>query len=136
MSGDFFLERELTEVGAVGDNEKVVATLSAQKTEEWNEILRINADGIIKSQEFVRLQADLNKLSKRFESKRFLFWDKIEQADERFESVAQRGKTLAIRKDDDGKLVIVEFDLPKQPKIGLYIMPPPDGTDQKSDFPE
>jgi hypothetical protein len=128
---DFFLEEKLTEVEDVGNSDKILAKLSSQKTEEWKEILKLNAEGIIKTQEFARLEAELNKLRKRFDSKRFLFWDKVESADERFESVRQRGKTLAIKKDDDGSLVVVEFDLPKQPQIGLFIMPPPDG---KSDY--
>lgn len=132
-SGDFFLEEKLTEVEPVGEKDKIMAKLSAARTEKWKEILKLNAEGIVKTQEFMRQEAELNKLRKRFESERFLFWDNIEKADERFESVVHRGKTLAIKKDEDGSLVVVEFDLPKQPAIGLFVMPPPDEHGQPED---
>jgi len=122
---DFFLEEKLTQVEAVGEKDKIMAKLSPVRTEKWKEILKLNAEGVVKTGEFVRLEAELTKLRKRFESERFLFWDGIERADERFESCIHRGKTLAIKKDEDGSLVVVEFDLPKQPTIGLFVMPPP-----------
>ena len=121
---DIFLQEKLTEIEPVGDEEKIMAKLKPDKAQIWEEIIQINAEGMMKAQEFVRLEKDLMKLRVRFESKRFLFWDMIEQADERFESAAQRGKVLAIRKDEDGSLVVVEFDAPKQNIGGIFIMPP------------
>jgi hypothetical protein len=123
---DIFLQDKLTEIEEVGPKDKIMAVLSPQKTEEWNQIIKLNAEGIVKTGEFMRMNQELNKLRKRFESMRFLFWDKVEKADERFESAVQRGKTLAIKKDGEGKLVVVEYDIPEQPKIGLFVMPPPD----------
>lgn len=133
MSGieDIFLHKELTEIEAVGENDKIMAKLSSEKTKIWEEIVAINAEGTVKAQEFVRLQMELLKLRKRFESKQFLFWDAVEQADERFESAIQRGKVLAVKKDEDGSLVVVEFDAPKSKLegMGIFIMPPPEGLE-------
>jgi len=126
---DVFLQEQLTEIEPVGDDDKIMATLSPEKTKIWEDIVAVNAEGAIQTQELLRLERHLVKLKKLFESKQFLFWHEIEQADERFESAVQRGKMLAIKKDpeQDGKLVVVEFDAPQQ-NIGgaLFIMPPPE----------
>lgn len=129
---DAFLHQELTEIESVDeDKDKIMAKLSPKKTKLWEEIMNLNAEGVGKAYEYKRLEQELLKLRLRFESKKFLFWDSIEQADERFESVSQRGKTLAIKKDADGSLVVVEFDAPKSKLngMGLFIMPPPEGLD-------
>jgi predicted nucleic acid-binding Zn-ribbon protein len=123
---DIFLQEEMKEIESVKDNETVVAKLKEDKAEIWREILDINAKGAELAHEYIRLSRELSKLKKRFEAKRFLFWDMIEQADERFESLDQRGKTLAVRKDEDENLVVVEFDIPQSNLGGFLLMPPPD----------
>lgn len=126
---DMFLQEKLTEIESVGDNDKIMAKLSEEKTETWKEIMTLMAKGVVKAQEAARLTQDLAKLGKRFESKQFLFWDAVEQVDERFESAIQRGKMLAVKKDEDGSLVVVEFDAPKSKLGGIFIMPPPEGLE-------
>ena len=128
---DVFMKQELTEIEPVGDDDKIMATLSPEKTKMWEEIVELNAEGTMLADEYKRLERQLIKLKMRFESKQFLFWDMIEQADERFESAVQRGKLLAIKKDEDGKLVVVEFDAPKNKLdgMGIFIMPPPEGLE-------
>jgi hypothetical protein len=128
---DPFLHEQLTEVQNVGPDDKIMAKLSEQKTEEWNDILNLNATGIAKTQDVQRQEEELQRLQKRFESKRFLFWDIIESKDERFESARQRNKMLAVKKNNDGELVVVEFDTPKLRDIAaLLLPPPPDGDDE------
>ena len=123
---DMFLQEKLTTIEEVGDGDKIMGKLGEEKTQTWKDITAINAEGAIKAQQLLRLERDLTKLSKRFDSKRFLFWDAVEQSDERFESAVQRGKMLAVKKDADGSLVVVEFDAPKSKLNGIFIMPPPD----------
>ena len=121
---DVFLQEKLTEIESVAENDKVLGILSPGKAKTWEEIIKINAEGAEKVLELMRLERDLLRLKKRFESKQFLFWDEIEQKDERYETATNRGKLLAVKKDDDG-LVVVEFDAPKPSLGGMIIMPPP-----------
>ena len=123
---DIFLREELTEVEEVGPNDFILATLGEQSTSDWNTILELNAEGTVIAQEFVRQKQLLEKISQRFEAKRFLFWDTIESQDERFESAKQRGKILFIKKDNDGKLVVVEQDAPQHPLSFLFAPPDQD----------
>lgn len=124
---DIFLQEKLTEIEPVNEEtDKIMGMLSPEKTKVWEEIIEINAKGATLAHELMRLEQELIKLKRRFESKQFLFWDEIERKDERFETMAQRGKVFGIKKDIDGRLAIVEFDMPKSKLGGIFIMPPPE----------
>jgi len=128
---DIFLQEKLTEIEPVNEQtDKIMGMLSAEKTKIWEEIIDINAKGAGLAHELMRLEHELIKLKRRFESKQFLFWDEIERKDERFETAAQREKIFGIKKDVDGRLAIVEFNMPKTKLGGIFIMPPPDELKQ------
>ena len=126
---DVFLQEKLTEIGPVVDGDNIMGVLSPGKAKVWEEIVKMNADGAEKVLELMRLERDLLKLKKRFESRQFLFWDEIEQKDERYETAASRGKMLAVKKDDDGSLVVVEFDAPKPSLSDFFAAAPPPPED-------
>jgi len=126
---DIFLQEKLTEIPQVAEGDSILAMLSPAKAGVWEEIIKINAEGAEKVLELIRLERELSKLKKRFESKQFLFWDEIEQKSERYETAAARGKDLAVKQDEDGLLVVVEYDAPKPSLGGIVIVPPEDLED-------
>jgi hypothetical protein len=126
---DTFLKEEaskqLRQIDELGATDHVVASLSEETSKEYRELVDLNAEGTELSKKFLSMSKELEKVAKRYTSKRFLFWDKIEQSSEQLGTATQRGKILSVKQDEDGKLVVVEEDAP-DPEVGIMMIKPPE----------
>jgi len=124
MFEDVFLKEKLNTIPEIDEDDNILASLTPESTAAWKEITAISAEGTVKMHELMRLGKQLDTLKKRFESKHFLFWDVTIPKDERFETAEQRGRGLAVKQDETGGLVIVEYELPKSTLPGIMLIPP------------
>ena len=84
--------------------DKVIKELTQEEISEYEELHSLESDLRSSLKESLRL-------IQLFESKRFLFKDKLRLSEERAESADRRGCVLDVRKDPDGVPVLVETKL-------------------------
>ena len=69
---------------------------------QWEEFISMHCTALKKAKE-------LDEMQKVMDAKNTLFWAELRMHTEQAESSEDRGKVLAIRYDDDGEMVLVEF---------------------------
>lgn len=95
--------KEAFQKAKVAPGERVLKKLTESEVSQWEDLYET-------SQKVASLFHSLQQEKELMEAKKTLFFHMMSASDERAESSDSRGMALGIRNDDDGNVLLVEFD--------------------------
>jgi hypothetical protein len=114
---DVDTKRLLDSLAQVKEEERVLACLPSDYCDRL--LQQHNAHQDIES-----LQHKLKRMMELVQAKQVIFWEDLKNLIEQADSSSSRGLSIGVRKDRDGRVVLVEFkdDKPDHPLMKLFGM--------------